>query len=390
MSASLLTFANLGRKQNLKTADILPVIRSLEEAAELKQVICQINTGFHFARTSSAVPRAVHVAMRVYEKISGTSFSRTTRERLFDWFAQHRLASADVTLFHGGFFLPKTAARARTLGSILVDITVTAHFLTNAALEKEEGELLGITYEGWYSRWVPDIGHLKSFDYIIAISDFVRDSYLRAGFPADRIYQAHLDIDTQRFTPPATPRKEDATFKVLYLADTQPLKGLHYLLAAWKELQLPNAQLLVVGKFGAMPESLTKKYLDLIESDSSIQRIPHTHEPEAFYRDASVFVLPSLTEGFSRSAIEAMACGLPVITTENARGMVEDGKTGYVVPIRDVQALKDKLEYLYRHREVAAQMGRAARQAVEEKKPFGQAVLEIYRDILRRESTKKR
>jgi alpha-maltose-1-phosphate synthase len=96
-------------------------------------------------------------------------------------------------------------------------------------------------------------------------------------------------------------------------------------------------------------------------------------------------VFPSLTEGFGRVTLEAMACGIPVITTENARGIVEDGKTGFVVPIRDAKALAEKIQYLYDNREIASEMGRQARLAVEKKKPFGEAVYEIYQEILKRE-----
>ena len=98
-------------------------------------------------------------------------------------------------------------------------------------------------------------------------------------------------------------------------------------------------------------------------------------------------VFASLTEGFGRVTLEAMASGIPVVTTENARGIVEDGKTGFVVPIRDAEAIAEKIQYLYDHRDILKEMGKEARKAVENKKPFGKAVYEIYEEILKKENT---
>ena len=108
-------------------------------------------------------------------------------------------------------------------------------------------------------------------------------------------------------------------------------------------------------------------------------------DPAPYYKEASIFVLPSLSEGNPRVVMEAMAHGLPVITTTNAQSVVEDGKSGFVVPIRDIAALKEKIAYLYNHRDTAEKMGQEARKVMENKKPFGEAVFEISQEILRRE-----
>src|SRR5206468_217944 len=70
--------------------------------------------------------------------------------------------------------------------------------------------------------------------------------------------------------------------------------------------------------------------------------LPHPQLAERL-RSADVFVLPSIEEGLVRTAIEAMACGLPVVLTPNtgANDMVEPGLNGEVVPIRDPRAIAD-------------------------------------------------
>ena len=385
MSASIVTFANLGRKQNLRTTDMLPLIEAFRSAGELRQVICQINAGFPFEHTYSAIPVWLRYPMRVLEKISGKAFPRRVTERLFDFFTALRLGRVDVTDLHGGFTMPKTVRRAHTLGSLVVDISVSADLAANETLEREEFLRLGFPeYEGVYTKLVREATSLELFDYLVVMSDFTRQTHIAAGFPTDHIYKAYLDVDTKRFVPQERTKEKEEPFRVLYLAHTQPLKGLHYLLDAWESLTVPNAELVVIGMFANMPAELERSYQERMERDPRITWTAGTHTPEKYFHEASVLVFPSLTEGFGRVTIEAMACGLPVITTTHAPGIVEDGKTGFVVPARDAQAIQEKIEYLYHHPDIVKEMGREARKTVEQKRPFGEEMLGIYWDIMRR------
>lgn len=84
-------------------------------------------------------------------------------------------------------------------------------------------------------------------------------------------------------------------------------------------------------------------------------------------READLFVLSSHEEGISNAALEAMACGLPVVTTD-AGGMAEavyDGVEGFVVPVRDIGALADRIRALAANPALRERMGRAARARVE-------------------------
>jgi glycosyltransferase involved in cell wall biosynthesis len=76
-----------------------------------------------------------------------------------------------------------------------------------------------------------------------------------------------------------------------------------------------------------------------------------------------VFVFPSLFEGFGLVLLEAMAMGLPIITTAHTAGpdLIEEGRQGFIVPIRDAAAIADKLDLLQRQPALRNEMGRAAR-----------------------------
>lgn len=381
---TIVTFADLGRRRNLKTPDIEPVIERFAREDLLEQVICRMNEGFWFKHTLAAVPVLFHNAVHILSRIPYAHLNvRFLEERIFDFSTSRQMRKVPIVLFHYDYLAPNAIRRAKENGSVTIGMAVTADISYNAKIEEEEFQRLGLRIG---VDWVPPYMQRKSFierkevcDYIIAYSDFVKKTYIQAGFPADRIFTAILDIDTERFMPREI--KEDAVFRVLYISHTSIIKGLHYLLEAWQELKLENSELVVVGGYSNIPPVLEKRYQDSIASDSSIREVDVTKNPEILYNQASIFVFPSLTEGFGRVSIEAMASGIPVVTTINAKGIVEDGKNGFVVPIRDSAALKEKIEYFYRNPQEIRRMGVAARKSAIEKEPFADQVLRICRAI---------
>lgn len=85
-----------------------------------------------------------------------------------------------------------------------------------------------------------------------------------------------------------------------------------------------------------------------------------------YFQRADIFVYPSLYEGSAIAIYEALASGLPVITTPNNGSRITDGVEGFIVPIRDVEALKEKILVLYEDRELRETMGTNARKRAEE------------------------
>lgn len=380
MSVSIITVANLGTKTNLKTQDILPAIEELARKGELTQVICQINTSFHFPRTYSTIPALVRYPLRLVEKLTGLSLERVHRT-FSDYFVKQRLEKADIVLVHPPSRFGGAMQKAKRNGSTVVGIATVAHPRFDQEIHTEEHRRFGSVLLGEGFEAMSAL--IAQYDYIIAISDFIKSSYVEQGFPAERIFVAYTGIP---LPPMPEPKRKGDTFKVLYVAYTNPRKGLPYLLDAWRELTLPNAELVLVGNYSTDTPEKLRQYCDsIINSTQSITWAGGTSDPTPYYEEASVFVLPSLSEGNPRVVMEAMAHALPVITTPNAQSIVEDGKSGFVVPIRDADALKEKISYLYHHPEVAERMGREARLAMEKKKSFGEAVREICHEILKRE-----
>jgi glycosyltransferase involved in cell wall biosynthesis len=96
-----------------------------------------------------------------------------------------------------------------------------------------------------------------------------------------------------------------------------------------------------------------------------VPNVPHA-EVQRLFQSADLFVYPSLHEGSALAIFEAMASGLPVITTENAGSMVRDGIDGYLVKLRDPAAIAERILELHRDPERRHAMAANARQRAEQ------------------------
>ena len=197
-------------------------------------------------------------------------------------------------------------------------------------------------------------------DRIFVASSITRQSLLNFGVNPEKItvipYGAPLDY----FYPQP---KKDTCFRALYVGRVEPRKGIHYLLPAWKALNLPNAELCLIG-INEFPSGWLDQYQDVFRY---IPPVPH-YSLNQYYSSASVFVFPSLVDGFGLVLLEAMACGIPIITTSNTAGcdIITDGVEGFIVSIRDTEAIQEKLNWCYYHPLELSQMGKAARQKAEQ------------------------
>lgn len=194
-------------------------------------------------------------------------------------------------------------------------------------------------------------------DRILVGSSFVRDSFLSLGFDPGKLAVTPYGVDTERFAPPATPRRS-ATFRVLFVGQIGQRKGMSYLLEAYRLFRRPDSELHIVGSYVPGHE-VYRGYADLYRHTP---HVPQAALP-ALLHEADVFVFPSLVEGMPLVVLEAMASGLPVIATPNGPGdIVRDGIDGFLVPIRDPQAIAARLEQLYADPALRESMGRQARE----------------------------
>lgn len=203
-------------------------------------------------------------------------------------------------------------------------------------------------------------------DLILVLSQVAKQTFIQAGFAPEKLAVVTPFIDPQRFHPVPKP---DRTFRVLYVGTIEPRKGVHYLISAFLQANLANAELLLVG--GVSTRALHRLITDTLTNHDCIHQEFWNfsdQEPTQVYGRGSVLVLPSVEDGFGLVALEAMACGLPVIVTSHcgAADLVQDGVNGFVVPPRDPAAIAEKLTFLAENESVRVEMGKAARVIAEQ------------------------
>lgn len=129
----------------------------------------------------------------------------------------------------------------------------------------------------------------------------------------------------------------------------------------------PNARFLLVGGRDNAPGALTEAEVAELQSNSPLEVTGHVKDVRQHLAHATAFVLPSYREGASRSIQEAMAMGLPVITTDvpGCRDLIDEGLNGFLIPPRDPEALADAITRFIVYPELRQMMGHQSRVAAE-------------------------
>jgi glycosyltransferase involved in cell wall biosynthesis len=253
---------------------------------------------------------------------------------------------------------------AKALGVLCVLDQTIAHAMTGWRVFREEAALdpsLAVGMPGGLQRIMDRCtAETRMADLILAGSEYVRESLISHGVDPARVAVVPYGVDTERFRP--GPRTHSGKFRLLYAGQvSRRRKGIRYLLEAVKQLNLPALECVLIGHaVGA--ESMLAPYRDHF---THMPNVPH-RQLHTYFQAADAFVYPSLHEGSAIATYEALASGLPVITTPNSGSVVRDGIEGFVVPIRDVEALKEKILLLYRDQRLREEMAHRARERAEE------------------------
>lgn len=194
-------------------------------------------------------------------------------------------------------------------------------------------------------------------DHIFCPSAYAKRTFIEQSVDEQKLVVCPYGVNTASFLP-RSHEPRSGKFTVFFLGSLGVRKGIHYLLEAYKQADLKNARLLLAGPIDLEIRPILQKYDGLFEL---LGRIPHSQVHE-YYQQSDVFVLPSLADAYPLVALEAMSSGLAVIVSDNTgtAGIIADGQEGFIVPIRNPQAIAEKLVFLSENRDQCAAMGFAA------------------------------
>jgi glycosyltransferase involved in cell wall biosynthesis len=261
-------------------------------------------------------------------------------------------------------------AVAKELGiNCFYDLPI-AYWQTSRRLLEEEAQrlpawkatLYGGAFEGESecrdseSKLVRKTSEIELADAVICPSQFVLDSL------PETIRARKTCVVTPFGSPEATPvniaQHQNQQLRVLFAGSMSQRKGLADLFSAIKSLNRSDVQLVVMGALVAPLSFYRKQYADFVYEP------PRAHsEVLGLMQTCDILVLPSIVEGRALVQQEAMSCGLPLIVTANAGGsdLIDEGKTGYLVPIRSPGKIAEKINWFADHRKELPLMGQLAR-----------------------------
>ena len=253
----------------------------------------------------------------------------------------------------------------------------------------------------------------RAVDGVAAISPAVADALVRSGAARDRVAIIPSGVDGERFRPPDTAERERVRSELGLAARDiavgsvgllEPRKGQRYLIEAMGLLRSGDAAGVAVAAraqvrcfiagAGALADPMVAE-IRTRRLGESIRMMGLIDDSRMLLWALDIFAMPSLQEGLGVAALEAMACGLPVIAsaTGGLVDSVQDGVTGIHVPVGDARALANAIARLAASSELRVAMGAAGRDRVVANfaiEAMARGTLELYRACLQNRARGRR
>ena len=285
------------------------------------------------------------------------------KKKYLDWIASRHLTTGRYDLFHswsGDCLRSLRVAKQRYIPSI-VEIPTWHRDGGKAKILRQESTSNARGFQKWKAGLLLErnrfVEEYKLADLLLVLSETAANTFRARGFPEEKLFYLPRGVDVERFKPGQRP----ARFRAVFSGALIKRKGIHHVLEVWHRLNLPDAELWLVGSV----HDEAKPYLKQFWRDN-IRIVGFVCDPENYLSQSTVHIFPSQWEGSAKVTYEAAACALPQITTREAGDVVRDGVEGIIVRPRDVDAITAALDHLYRHPEVVERMGSAARRRVVE------------------------
>jgi glycosyltransferase involved in cell wall biosynthesis len=241
----------------------------------------------------------------------------------------------------------------------------------------------------WFNKiYLKTIGKwtLNRADKIICYTEGERENIEKLGVDHKKISVIHNGVDTTLFTPKFSdnPKKRN---QIVWVGRHVPGKGVEYLIEAFSQVlkKIPGAHLVLVGDGPekiAIEEKIRKMHLQ--SSVTLIDYLDNTTLPK-IYSQSDVFALPSLMEGVPRTLLEAMACGVPVVTTNLPHLLDIVEGAGLTVSPKKPQLLTDAILTILEDSSLAEKMMQRGRDKIEQEYSWEDTVgktLALYESVI--------
>jgi len=275
------------------------------------------------------------------------------------------LKNADVLLVRSGAGQSGAIRKARSNGlAVVTDQSIAHPAFMHAALREEFARFgMAAGYDSRADLWKLVLRDCDDADLLQVNSDFVKKTFVEQGYPAGKVRVAYLGVREDFFDLKRN-YQVDGPVRILFTGNFDIRKGVRLLLEAIRVCRRRgiDVRLQLMGNLGNGAPCLEAN------DDEFFTHTPFAplQEVAAAVAGADLFVFPTFAEGSSRSAMEAAAAGLPVITTENCGLPLEHGKSAIYVPVNDADALAEAIALVSSDEGLRQSMGRNAMRTVTE------------------------
>ncbi len=302
----------------------------------------------------------ISIILRVFKNEELKSY---INDRIHDYWVSYKIKKQKPNIFIGA---EKSSLKSfkvcKQLGGLIILDLASVHVKLIETLREKFPEYKKTTGNKFLFNKIMAL-KLKEYlmaDIIFVLSQFARTSLLKQGISPSKVIVMNLGFDPNIFF---SKRKYSSSLSLnlVYVGNATKRKGLHLLISILKDFEnfIP-INLTIIGPTGdAIP---------MLSGNSNIKYynfLNHFEIVEILHR-SDVFVFPSFMDSWGMVVIEAMACGLPVILTENTGAKdILTKECGFIIPVNDQQALKEKIEYFYNNRTEIERMGKNAAEVVQ-------------------------
>lgn len=200
------------------------------------------------------------------------------------------------------------------------------------------------------NRTNTELGYADAF---LVPSNFVMKSLEFSGVSTSKIWRCPYGVDNRLFSMKTHNTRNPIKF--VYVGGVKELKGIYYLLEAFRDIPKEVACLTIVGKKDYIRGDIKERYSNVIFTGTLLH-----NEVAKILQQSDVFVFSSLGDSFSFAAMEAASTGLPLIVTENT-GMCDgltEGREGFIIPIQSIDAIKQKVLWFINNQQKIPEMGK--------------------------------
>lgn len=233
---------------------------------------------------------------------------------------------------------------AKRLGKLTILERGSSHIMYQNRILKEEYSRYGLLFRINDTTISRELLEYEEADFISVPSNFVLNSFIDFGIPKSKLLLNPYGA-SQYFFPI---KRSDKKFRILYLGPLILRKGLPYLFEALSNLKIDIEQF-EVWFIGNVSEEIKPSIQKYRRSNWHFLGYKLHSELSTLISQCDIKVHPSIEEGLSMVIPQVLSCGVPVIATTNTGGdmLIRENENGFIVPIRNSMAIKDKLQYLY-------------------------------------------